>query len=97
MPMDHKRPVDMKQVIARIADDSDFLEFGENYGSARRSRGSSWPRFSKRSREAADFSAVRVSTSRTRPISSSMPARLAWKGSLLAEMVVSMMAMVNAG
>jgi geranyl-CoA carboxylase beta subunit len=34
MPMDHKRPVDMKQVIARIADDSEFLEFGENYGSA---------------------------------------------------------------
>lgn len=34
MPADHKRPVDMKQVIARIADDSDFLEFGENYGSA---------------------------------------------------------------
>jgi geranyl-CoA carboxylase beta subunit len=34
MPMDHKRPVDMKQVIARIADDSDFLEFGENYGAA---------------------------------------------------------------
>lgn len=34
MPMDHKRPVDMKQIIARIADDSDFLEFGENYGSA---------------------------------------------------------------
>ncbi|SCK55203.1 geranyl-CoA carboxylase beta subunit [Variovorax sp. HW608] len=34
MPMDPKRPVDMKQVIARIADDSDFLEFGENYGSA---------------------------------------------------------------
>ncbi len=34
MPMDHKRPVDMRQVIARIADDSDFLEFGENYGSA---------------------------------------------------------------
>src|SRR5215831_11249422 len=32
MPMDHKRPVDMKQVIARIADDSEFLEFGENYG-----------------------------------------------------------------
>ena len=24
----------MKQIIARIADDSDFLEFGENYGSA---------------------------------------------------------------
>ena len=34
MPMDHKRPVDMRQVIARIADDSDFLEFGQNYGSA---------------------------------------------------------------
>ncbi|KQP04208.1 acyl-CoA carboxylase subunit beta [Pseudorhodoferax sp. Leaf265] len=34
MPMDHKRPVDMKQVIARIADDSEFLEFGANYGSA---------------------------------------------------------------
>ena len=34
MPMDHKRPVDMKQVIAYIADDSEFLEFGKNYGSA---------------------------------------------------------------
>ena len=34
MPMDHKKPVDMKQVVARIADNSDFLEFGENYGSA---------------------------------------------------------------
>ena len=34
MPADHKRPVEMKQVIARIADDSEFLEFGENYGSA---------------------------------------------------------------
>jgi len=34
MPDDHKRPVDMKQVIARLADDSDFLEFSENYGSA---------------------------------------------------------------
>ncbi|MGO4392462.1 acyl-CoA carboxylase subunit beta [Variovorax sp. M-6] len=34
MPMDPKRPVDMKQVIARIADDSEFLEFGENYGGA---------------------------------------------------------------
>ncbi|PVE42400.1 acyl-CoA carboxylase subunit beta [Limnohabitans planktonicus] len=34
MPADHKRPVDMRQVIARIADDSEFLEFGENYGSA---------------------------------------------------------------
>uniref|UniRef100_UPI004048562B acyl-CoA carboxylase subunit beta n=1 Tax=Limnohabitans sp. TaxID=1907725 RepID=UPI004048562B len=34
MPMDHKRPVNMKQIIARIADDSDFLEFGASYGSA---------------------------------------------------------------
>jgi geranyl-CoA carboxylase beta subunit len=34
MPMDHKRPVDMKQVIARFVDDSEFLEFSENYGSA---------------------------------------------------------------
>ena len=34
MPSDHKRPVDMKEVIARLADDSDFLEFGQNYGSA---------------------------------------------------------------
>ncbi|WP_372501153.1 acyl-CoA carboxylase subunit beta (plasmid) [Tistrella mobilis] len=34
MPVDHKRPVDMKQVIARIVDDSDFLEFGERYGPA---------------------------------------------------------------
>jgi geranyl-CoA carboxylase beta subunit len=34
MPMDPKRPVDMKEVIARLADDSAFLAFGENYGSA---------------------------------------------------------------
>lgn len=34
MPADPKRPVDMKQVIARIADDSEFLEFGPEYGSA---------------------------------------------------------------
>ena len=34
MPMDHKRPVDMKQVIARIVDGSDFLEFSPNYGPA---------------------------------------------------------------
>ena len=34
MPVDGKRPVDMRQVIARIADASEFLEFGENYGSA---------------------------------------------------------------
>lgn len=34
MPADHKRPVDMRQVIARIADGSEFLEFGADYGSA---------------------------------------------------------------
>jgi geranyl-CoA carboxylase beta subunit len=34
MGMDHKRPVDMRQVIARIIDDSDFTEFGANYGPA---------------------------------------------------------------
>lgn len=34
MPTDPKRPVDMREVIARIADDSEFLEFGQNYGSA---------------------------------------------------------------
>jgi len=34
MPMDYKRPVDMKQVIARIVDDSYFLEFSAGYGSA---------------------------------------------------------------
>ena len=34
MPMDHKRPVDMRQVIARVVDDADFLAFGENYGAA---------------------------------------------------------------
>jgi geranyl-CoA carboxylase beta subunit len=34
IPADLKRPVDMRQVIARIADGSDFLEFGANYGSA---------------------------------------------------------------
>jgi len=34
MPADHKRPVDMRQVIARIADDSEFLEFSPDYGSA---------------------------------------------------------------
>ncbi len=34
MPMDHKRPVDMKEIIARIVDDSTFLEFSANYGPA---------------------------------------------------------------
>src|SRR6266478_3670323 len=34
VPMDHKRPVDMRQAIARFIDDSDFTEFGANYGPA---------------------------------------------------------------
>jgi geranyl-CoA carboxylase beta subunit len=34
MAMDHKRPVDMRQVIARIVDDSDFVEMAPNYGPA---------------------------------------------------------------
>lgn len=34
MPADPKRPVDMRQVIARIADGSEFLAFGAGYGSA---------------------------------------------------------------
>ncbi len=34
MPADGKRPVDMREAIARIVDDSNFLPFSENYGSA---------------------------------------------------------------
>lgn len=34
VPMDHKRPVDMRQVIARIVDGSDFTEFSPAYGPA---------------------------------------------------------------
>jgi geranyl-CoA carboxylase beta subunit len=34
VPMDYRRPVDMRQVIARIVDDSDFLEFSPRYGPA---------------------------------------------------------------
>ncbi|TWH01175.1 geranyl-CoA carboxylase beta subunit [Mesorhizobium sp. J18] len=34
MPTDHKRPVDMREVIARIVDGSIFSEIGANYGSA---------------------------------------------------------------
>lgn len=34
MPADLKQPVDMREVIARVVDDSDFLAFGENYGPA---------------------------------------------------------------
>ena len=34
MPADHRQPVDMKEVIARIVDGSDFMEFGSRYGPA---------------------------------------------------------------
>jgi geranyl-CoA carboxylase beta subunit len=34
MPSEGRRPVDMREVIARIADGSEFLEFSEHYGSA---------------------------------------------------------------
>ena len=34
MSTDYKRPADMREVIARIVDDSDFLEFGVLYGPA---------------------------------------------------------------
>lgn len=34
MPMDYRQPVDMREVIARIADGSEFNELGERYGSA---------------------------------------------------------------
>ncbi|MEO5738869.1 MAG: carboxyl transferase domain-containing protein [Variovorax sp.] len=34
MPADWKRPVDMREVIARLVDDSDFLAFSPDYGSA---------------------------------------------------------------
>ncbi|HEX7156961.1 MAG TPA: carboxyl transferase domain-containing protein [Burkholderiaceae bacterium] len=34
MPMDYKQPVDMREVIARIVDDSELFEFGERYGGA---------------------------------------------------------------
>jgi geranyl-CoA carboxylase beta subunit len=31
---DHRKPLDMREVIARIVDDSDFLEFKRDYGAA---------------------------------------------------------------
>lgn len=34
MPVDARRPVDMREAIARIVDASEFLEFGARYGSA---------------------------------------------------------------
>ncbi|MCV2219139.1 acyl-CoA carboxylase subunit beta [Thauera sp. Sel9] len=34
MPTDPKRPVDMREVLLRVVDDSDFLEFKPGYGAA---------------------------------------------------------------
>src|SRR6185295_4152636 len=34
MPPEHRTPVDMREVIARFADDSDFLDFKPDYGPA---------------------------------------------------------------
>jgi geranyl-CoA carboxylase beta subunit len=34
MPADYRKPVDMREVIARVVDDSDFLEFKPLYGPA---------------------------------------------------------------
>src|SRR5437868_4875261 len=34
MPPEHRTPVDMREVIARFADDSDFLDFKPDYGAA---------------------------------------------------------------
>jgi geranyl-CoA carboxylase beta subunit len=34
MPEDYRKPVDMREVIARFADDSDFLDFKHDYGMA---------------------------------------------------------------
>lgn len=34
MPADHRTPVDMREVIGRIVDGSDFTEFGARYGGA---------------------------------------------------------------
>jgi len=62
-----------------------------------RSRGSSWLRFSKRSREAADLATLRCSQARTRWISASMPSRFALKVSLPAKSLDSMCAMSGGG
>jgi geranyl-CoA carboxylase beta subunit len=34
MPADGRKPVDMREVVARFADDSDFLDFKADYGAA---------------------------------------------------------------
>ncbi len=34
MPMDYRQPVDMREIIARLVDGSEFVEFGARYGGA---------------------------------------------------------------
>ena len=34
MPADYRKPVDMREAVARFADDSDFLDFKPDYGAA---------------------------------------------------------------
>jgi len=34
IPVDYRKPVDMREAIARFADDSDFLDFKADYGAA---------------------------------------------------------------
>src|SRR5690606_25845202 len=34
VPLDFREPIDMREVIARIVDGSDFLDFGADYGPA---------------------------------------------------------------
>src|SRR5690606_34487198 len=58
-------------------------------------RGRSWPRFSKRSREADDLTRVRCSYCLMVSINASIPCLLAWKASLLLEIVDSIWAMDN--
>lgn len=34
MPMNHSQPIDMHEIIARLVDGSNFIDFGDRYGSA---------------------------------------------------------------
>jgi acetyl-CoA carboxylase carboxyltransferase component len=71
MPADLKRPVDMRQAIARFVDDSDFLEFG----AATAARRSAAMRRSRAARSASSPTTGRsTSPARTRRPTSSRPA-----------------------
>ena len=72
MPTDYKRPVDMREVIARIVDGSDFIEFGDNYGPA---TVCGHARASKAMRSASSPTTARsIPPAPTRPRISSRPA-----------------------